>query len=178
MIGIYKITNPEGAVYIGQSKDIEKRFYRHKTNKTYVGNSLIMQSFEKHGVEKHVFEIIEECDASELRTKERFYQDKYISDGIKSLNSILTKTEEKPFERSDEYKSLIHNTKSLEVKRRNHKNGFRVSESTELLNITAVAYDSTISVEMTKQRAIEFAKYIIKECDSNLIIQDKRDILF
>jgi len=30
MIGIYKITNPEGKIYIGLSKNIEKRFKNHK----------------------------------------------------------------------------------------------------------------------------------------------------
>jgi predicted GIY-YIG superfamily endonuclease len=30
MIGIYKITNPEKEVYIGQSTDIEKRFKTYK----------------------------------------------------------------------------------------------------------------------------------------------------
>ncbi len=30
MIGIYKITNPEGKIYIGQSIDIDRRFKEYK----------------------------------------------------------------------------------------------------------------------------------------------------
>ena len=30
IVGIYKITNPKGKVYIGQSVDIERRFFRYR----------------------------------------------------------------------------------------------------------------------------------------------------
>lgn len=33
MIGIYKITNPNGKVYIGQSIDLERRLYYYKNLK-------------------------------------------------------------------------------------------------------------------------------------------------
>ncbi len=67
MTGIYKITNPINEIYIGQSYDIEKRFYQHK-NKAI--NKKLKESFEMYGIENHKFEVILECDASELTKKE------------------------------------------------------------------------------------------------------------
>lgn len=92
MIGIYKITNPKGKVYIGQSIDIERRWYRHKHD--YINdnrNTHLYNSFKKYGIDEHTFEVIEECDEKDLNKRERYYQEKYnaIEEG---LNSIYTKT--------------------------------------------------------------------------------------
>jgi len=79
MIGIYKITNPEGKIYVGQSKDIEKRKhdYRLLRNKNQIK---IHRSIVKYGWENHKFEIITECDQCELNDLEEFY--------IKELKAI------------------------------------------------------------------------------------------
>ena len=61
MIGIYKITSPSGKVYIGQSRNIENRFLQYK-NKHCRFQFRLYNSFNKYGVENHVFEIIEECE--------------------------------------------------------------------------------------------------------------------
>ena len=62
MIGIYKITNPNGKVYIGQSVDIEKRLSNYKRlSQSILEQPAIYNSLLKHGVENHIFEIIEEC---------------------------------------------------------------------------------------------------------------------
>jgi group I intron endonuclease len=74
MIGIYKITNPIGQIYIGQSKDVEKRIYGHKNRRTY---SKVGYSLNQYGVGAHVFEIIEECSAEILNERERYWQDYY-----------------------------------------------------------------------------------------------------
>ena len=93
MVGIYKITNPNNKVYIGQSINIERRFL---TYKKYNCQSQIKlyNSLNKYGFDNHIFEIIEECNDEELNTKERYYQEKY--DAIeKGLNCIYTKTNDK-----------------------------------------------------------------------------------
>lgn len=61
MVGIYKITNPEGKAYIGLSKNIEKRFQSHK-NLQFKGNLKLRESLTKYGGDSHIFEIIEEID--------------------------------------------------------------------------------------------------------------------
>jgi group I intron endonuclease len=54
MTGIYKITSPTKKVYIGQSKDIIKRFksYNQKLGK---GQPRLNNSFLKYGIKNHVF---------------------------------------------------------------------------------------------------------------------------
>lgn len=88
MIGIYKITNPNGKIYIGQSTDIEKRFNRYKQgdckNQRVLFNSLI-----KYGWSNHTFEIIEECEKHELNKKERYYQDIFNVLSDNGLNSTI-----------------------------------------------------------------------------------------
>ena len=74
--GIYKITNIKNdKVYIGQSVNLDKRIYSHKyhlkTNTHY--NKALQNSFNKYGAKSFVFEIIEECEISDLDEKECFW---------------------------------------------------------------------------------------------------------
>lgn len=78
MVGIYKITNPESKIYIGYSKNIEKRFNQHK-NLQFKGNIKLRESLTKYGGDSHLFEVVEEIDISILN-----YRDS---------NSILRKRE-------------------------------------------------------------------------------------
>lgn len=59
MIGIYKITNPKGKVYIGQSWDIKdrKRVYQRCECK---GQQKIYNSIKKYGWKNHIHEIVHE----------------------------------------------------------------------------------------------------------------------
>lgn len=77
IIGIYKITNPMGEVYIGQSTNIENRkiYYMYLKSK---GQPKIYISIQKHGWENHIFEIIEECSVDILDLKEEEYKTKHI----------------------------------------------------------------------------------------------------
>src|SRR6185369_7971270 len=70
--GIYKITSPSGKIYIGQSKDVLLRFtyYRRLACKKQFK---LYNSFNKHGVENHIFEIIETCNIEELNKREVYY---------------------------------------------------------------------------------------------------------
>ena len=65
MIGIYRIISPTGRVYVGQSVDTEKRFsfYRSIACKS---QPKLYRSLLKYGHESHVFEVIKECEISEL----------------------------------------------------------------------------------------------------------------
>lgn len=94
MIGIYKITSPTNKIYIGQSIDIEKRFKYYK-RKSCKGQIILLRSFDKHGTNKHKFEILEQCEIFELNDKERYYQDLYSVLNGKGLNCILTKSKDK-----------------------------------------------------------------------------------
>lgn len=110
MKGIYKITNPNGKIYIGQSIDIEKRFYSYKKLLRCKNQKKLYNSLKKYTPELHIFEILELVeDSSKLNERERYYQLKYnsISDG---LNLMITGDEHHPIVLSDESKVKISNT--------------------------------------------------------------------
>jgi len=90
--GIYKITNPEGKVYIGLSKDIDLRWTHYKNSSSMQGNSLLKESFKTLGYDNHISEIIElvnydnsltdKQNGKILRERERYWINFYQSDII------------------------------------------------------------------------------------------------
>ncbi len=68
--GIYKITNPEGKIYIGYSKDVERRKYFYENNKL-TNQTLLKISINQFGWEQHTFEIIEYT--TQLRDREKYW---------------------------------------------------------------------------------------------------------
>jgi group I intron endonuclease len=68
--GIYKITSPTGRIYIGSSKDIQKRWWSY-FSKNCKDQPKLYNSLCKYGVEKHTFEIIEYCEFEILFLLER-----------------------------------------------------------------------------------------------------------
>lgn len=74
--GIYSITNKKtGQKYIGQSKDITRRFWQHKNQGQSA--SYIDRAIKKHGANNFEFEILEECPPSKLNQLEMEYIKKY-----------------------------------------------------------------------------------------------------
>ncbi len=73
MMGIYKITNPKGRVYIGESCNVEKRLQQYK-NGHYSKQWKLSRSIQKYGWSDHKVEVLEECALSELRERERYWQ--------------------------------------------------------------------------------------------------------
>lgn len=93
MIGIYKITNPVGQIYIGQSKNLDKRIKEHKG--FYKGSKhhrKLYKSLVEFNVDAHLFEVIELCELHKLNERERHYQEVYdaVDNG---LNCEYTQTE-------------------------------------------------------------------------------------
>lgn len=82
LTGIYKITNVvNNKVYIGQSKDINKRWYSHRSelNGNKHNNEHLQNSWNKYGCDSFKFEIVELCEQSELNNKEIYWIDYYDS---------------------------------------------------------------------------------------------------
>jgi group I intron endonuclease len=80
MVGIYKITNPNGKIYIGQSINIEsrKRVYSYfDSYKNSIG-PVLTNSFKKYGFENHIFEVIEECNLDILDERETYWKQYYL----------------------------------------------------------------------------------------------------
>ena len=79
--GIYKIINCiNGKVYIGQSIDINKRFYIHKRNAVKNQNHPLYHSTQKYGLDNFDFIIIElVTDYMKLDEREQYWMDFYKS---------------------------------------------------------------------------------------------------
>ncbi len=106
MIGIYKITNPKGRIYIGQSVDITKRFNQYKLLHCKK-QTILYNSFVKYGLLNHKFEVITECDIERLNEQERYFQDVYNVLSKTGLNCTLTKASDRSGEHSIETKLKI-----------------------------------------------------------------------
>lgn len=90
MVGIYKITNPQGEVYIGQSVNIALRFEQHKKSiLSEINNtSKLYKSLIEFGVDFHSYEIQEICLKKSLNQLERFWQMHFDSVN-NGLNGVL-----------------------------------------------------------------------------------------
>ena len=75
---IYKITNPNGKNYIGQTCDPNKRICAYR-NLNINKQELIKNSIKKYGWENHVFTIIGEYDVDILNSKEIYFINEYNS---------------------------------------------------------------------------------------------------
>jgi len=97
---IYKITNPEGKVYIGQTKvSLKERLSRHYNNAKRFPSWKIAQSLLKYGKSSHEIEALEKVKTRrKAEIKEAEYIKKYdsIEKGLNTrfgLNVDFTLTE-------------------------------------------------------------------------------------
>lgn len=104
--GIYKITSPSGRVYIGESSDIYERWMSYK-RLDCKGQIRLFNSFKKHDMHAHTFEIIEECLFDDLLCRERFWQDEFNVLSRKGMNCKLTQCGDKKGVHSEETKKKI-----------------------------------------------------------------------
>ena len=80
--GIYCIENKiNEKKYIGQSTNIEERWYRHKLryNEQSESDKPLYLAMKKYGIENFTFSILEECNRDLLNEREEFYILKFNS---------------------------------------------------------------------------------------------------
>lgn len=111
MIGIYKITSPSNKIYIGQSKNIEKRIKSYKYSLAK-GQPRLHNSIKKYGYKNHTFEIIHICEIHELFYFERYYQDLFSVELQNGLNCIINNDIIKPYDTKEE---LIKRQKAIAI---------------------------------------------------------------
>lgn len=117
-IGIYKITNPVGAIYIGQSRDISKRRTSYRgISKKNQGQPKLYNSLRKYGAENHKFEVIQECELHELNIYERYWQEYYNVCSRENLNCTLTSIDETPSVVSEETRRKMSHVAKIRMKR-------------------------------------------------------------
>lgn len=103
---IYKITSPSNKIYVGSTIDYKKRFSAYKRMKCKTQTKLY-NSFLKHGVEKHIFEIITECELDKMLYLECYYGNLLNTLGKKGLNCVLPNKDDKFICRSQETRNKL-----------------------------------------------------------------------
>jgi group I intron endonuclease len=76
-IGIYKIVNPKGRVYIGQSTNLKNREKQYKNIKESKEQIKLNRSFKKYGIDNHLFDIVEYCTLEQLDNREIYWGEFY-----------------------------------------------------------------------------------------------------
>jgi group I intron endonuclease len=94
IICVYKITSPSGKNYIGSSVNYKRRLTQYKGTGAKT-QTILYNSFAKHGFDNHVFEIVELCTKENVLERELYYGSLYKVLGEKGLNCKLPKFGEK-----------------------------------------------------------------------------------
>ena len=126
MIGIYKIINPKGKVYIGQTIDYDRRLRHYRLLKCKQQPKLYA-SLVEYGYSNHKVSLIKECAIEELTKWERHFQEMYKSVGTNGLNCILVKDEHFTGGHSEESKKKISD--SLKGRNFTNKHKENISEA-------------------------------------------------
>lgn len=125
MIGIYKITSPNGKIYVGQSINVESRLAQYKKFQNCSSQPILYNSLKKYGVDKHKFEVITECLENQLNDLERYYQEIYSCVGKNGLNCRYVKTEDRSGSFSKEHlatrKKFTHGEAFRKMRSKNTK---------------------------------------------------------
>jgi len=99
--GIYKITSPNGKVYIGESVNLKNRCKFYLSPNRIKKQRALYNSLLKYGVNQHFFEVIEFCDVTDLKERERHFQEFYNSVN-NGLNCFYSSTKNKLKKHSEE----------------------------------------------------------------------------
>lgn len=78
LIGIYKITNPEGKIYIGYSTDLQRRETQYSVNNLST-QILLKESITNYSWSNHKFDILEYCSSDKLKIREKYWIEFYKS---------------------------------------------------------------------------------------------------
>lgn len=151
IIGIYKIENIEGQVYIGQSLDVRERSLNYSNMQSKLKRQRkVYESILKYGWKNHTFEVIETCSKEELNCRERYWQDFYDVLGDKGLNLTLQNCGDQ---------KLVLSEATLE-KLREASTGRIASEETR--GKISQAHSGKIVSEETKQKMSKSKKELFK----------------
>jgi group I intron endonuclease len=149
---IYKITNPNGKIYIGQTINLSNRKSAYR-NLNIKGQELIKNSIIKYGWDNHIFEVIGEFDVETLNSKEIELINEYNSYYLTNKNGMnMTLGGDGCRGRKD--------SEETKIKRSSHHIGKKRSEATkELMRLAKIGKPSNIlgnfHSEQTKKKMSE-----------------------
>lgn len=145
--GVYKITSPSGRVYVGSSKNIEKRFDSYRKGLA-IGQVILNRSFVKYGLDAHVFEVIEECGVDKLFERERYHAE--INNSIYEkggLNLVIPSNGQKPPIYSA---SLIERLSKIKMGNKNRVGKCHSEESKKVISINRIGKNTGTENQWSK----------------------------
>ena len=143
IIGIYKITNTvTGDFYIGSSKDVKRRLAAHKWPSVWKNHpkSQLYQDMQKYGLDKFVFQILEEVEEDKLKEKEQQFietlQPTYNDRNANGLNIERCKETKKEYnkeyrksDKGKEYQKEYEKTDKCKEYRKQYRKSDKGKES-------------------------------------------------
>ena len=125
---VYKITNTiTGDFYIGSSKDVKRRWANHKWPSAWnkQPNSPLYKDMQKYGVDKFVFEILEEVEVEQLKEKEQEFIEKlkptYNNIRANGWDFERRKETQKEYQKSEKYKECKKEYNKSDKGKETHK---------------------------------------------------------
>ena len=171
--GIYKITNIiTGDFYIGSSKDIKRRWTAHKCPSTWkkCPNNPLYQDFQKYGVDKFEFQILEEVEEGSLKEEEQqFIEILKLTYNNRNANGLnverrkkTQKKASKEYEKTDKRKEYKKSDKYKEIHRKSsNKYGNQLCiYNGEVLKLCALS--QRFSKAGIKHPTLEAKKYLLQ----------------
>lgn len=172
IIGIYKITSPSGKIYIGQSKNVLFRWRYHYLKLHCSSQRHLYNSLVKYGADKHLFEILEECEADELDTLEIKYILEYNStDKSIGLNHreggngrvVSESTRMKMSVAAIGNKNMLgkkHSEESLELMSKNRSGILSSSETKEKIRLSRLGRKHSQETRMKLSKSNKFTRKV------------------
>ena len=116
--GIYKITNTVTCdFYIGSSKDVKQRWASHKCLSTWAQcpNNPMYKDFQKYGIDKFDFQILEEVEIAHLKEREQWFietfKPTYNSNRANGWDTEKRKKSQKKYHETDKRKDYLKSDK-------------------------------------------------------------------
>ena len=180
IIGVYKITNTvTGDFYIGRSKNVKNRWACHKCPSTWnkCPNNPMYLDMHQYGVDKFVFEILEEAEPEKLKEKEQQFietlKPTYNSNNAKGFNIDRRNEHQKEYyqqnrEKRNEHQKEYYQQNREKVKeyqnKYNNQTCYYNGETLTLTTLSKRFYRAGIA-----HPTAEAKKYLIKKESKNAI---------
>lgn len=168
--GVYKITNTiTGDFYIGSSKDVKNRWTSHQKPSAWKKqpNNPMYQDMKKYGVEKFVFEILEEVEIERLKETEQQFIEKmhptYNNYNAKGLNIERRKEYQKSEKCKKYYKEYQKEYKKSEKYKKSQNKYQNQLCSYNGETITLNALRARFTKAGVEHPVIEAKKYLLKQ---------------
>jgi predicted GIY-YIG superfamily endonuclease len=119
MIGIYSILNlKNNKIYVGSSKSLQRRKYEHfySLSKNTHYNNHLQNAYNKYGKNSFIFNILEECELSQLSNREEYWIKIYSSlDNNYGYNGCIVENSSHYYQQHTKDKMSLSNKSKKQV---------------------------------------------------------------